>query len=41
LNEVFKSAEARLDTWSLNELLDEARSTPDPDHLAKAVERAG
>ncbi|GLY68592.1 hypothetical protein [Amycolatopsis taiwanensis] len=40
VSEAFKTAEARLDTWSLDELLGEARGASDPDDLAKAVERA-
>ncbi|WP_156960369.1 hypothetical protein [Amycolatopsis taiwanensis] len=40
VSEAFKTAEARLDTWSLDELLGEARGASDPDDLAEAVERA-
>ncbi|MES4906173.1 MULTISPECIES: hypothetical protein [unclassified Streptomyces] len=40
VSEAFESAEAQLDTWSLDELLAEVRSASDPDDLAKAVERA-
>ncbi|MGK5550110.1 hypothetical protein ACSNOI_00710 [Actinomadura kijaniata] len=40
VREAFESAEARLDTWSLDELLAAARDASDPDDVAKAVERA-